>query len=123
MRRALVVLAVLAAGCAGRAEDPFAYMHKPLYTGGFELDRMPAEGEQQAFRVEDGSLVRLRLQVWVNATAGGARVEVLDPQGRVALDTTATAQRSVPMELGVWTVRVTPAEGAAGHVGVRVTRG
>lgn len=130
MRPALVLAvacALLAAGCFAKAgEDPFAYTKKPLYTGGFDLEDIKGEDSQQ-FRVEDGSIALVRVQVWVNATAGGARVELTDPSGRVVLTTTEGAAQEYPLKLGIWTVKVTPvpdASGAAaGHVAVLATRG
>lgn len=125
MRWSLVALLCVAAlaGCTAKGtHDPFAYMKKPLYTGGFDLEAIVAS-DQQEFRVEDGSILQVYAQVWVNATAGGARVEISDPSGRVLLSTAQDAEQGFPMTLGVWTVKVTPtSEDAAGHVGVLVTR-
>ena len=124
MRTRLLALAVMLtmAGCIAKAnQDPFAYTRKPLYTGGFDLDGLTAT-DQQEFRVEDGSIARVHVQVWVNATAGGARVEVVDPSGRTVLSVTDDAEQSFPLHLGVWTVRVTPEGEAAGHVSVLATR-
>lgn len=119
----LLVAAVALAGCAANAEDPFAYTRKPLYTGHFELDPLAGgKTDSQEFRVEDGSIARVHVQVWVNATAGGARVEVVDPSGRTVLSVTDDAEQSFPLHLGVWTVRVTPEGEAAGHVSVLATR-
>lgn len=120
----LLVLALLLpmAGCIAKANhDPFAYTRKPLYTGGFELDGLAGTDEQE-FRVEDGSISRVHVRVWVNATAGGARVEIVDPSGRVVMQATDDAQAAFPLELGVWRVRVTPEGEAAGHVSVLATR-
>ena len=125
MRWSLVALLVVAAlaGCTAEGtHDPFAYMKKPLYTGGFDLEDI-GTSDQQEFRVEDGSILQVYTQVWVNATMGGALVEVSDPSGRVVLSTTQHAENGLPMTLGVWTVKVTPDSAeAAGHVGVLVTR-
>lgn len=125
MRWSLVALLCVAAlaGCTAKgSNDPFAYMKKPLYTGGFDLEDI-ATRDQQEFRVEDGSILQVYAQVWVNATAGGAQVEISDPSGRVVLSTTEHAEQGFPMTLGVWRVKVTPtSEDAAGHVGILVTR-
>ncbi len=123
----LVVAAVALAGCSANAEDPFAYAKKPLYTGHFELEPL-AEGkvDSQQFRVEDGSIAQVRVQVWVNNTAGDAKVEVVDPSGRTVLTTTTTTDQSFPLNLGVWKVLVsgTPdgEDGLKGNVGILVTR-
>ena len=127
MRRtpALLALAVMLtmAGCIAKANhDPYAYTRKPLYTGGFDLDGRTAADEQQ-FRVEDGSIARVRAQVWVNATAGGALVEITDPSGRTVMSVTDDGEMGFPLHLGVWTVRVTPQGESTGHVSVLVTRG
>lgn len=125
MRRTLVALLVVLAlaGCTAKSqEDPFAYTKKPLYTGGFDLEDISGTDQQQ-FRVEDGSIAVVNVQVWVNATAGGATVEVIDPSGRTMMSTTQTTEQGFPLKLGVWTVKVTPSgEDAAGHVGILATR-
>ena len=122
--RVLALAAMLTmAGCIAKAnQDPFAYTRKPLYTGGFDLDGLQA-ADQQEFRVEDGSISRVHARVWVNATAGGAHVEIMDPSGRTVLSVTDDAEMAFPLALGVWTVRVTPEGEAAGHVSILVTRG
>ena len=120
----LVLAAVVLAGCSANAQDPFAYTKKPLYTGHFELDPLTGgKTDGQQFRVEDGSIAQVYVQVWVNATEGGARVDVIDPSGRTVMSTTSTTEMGFPLTLGVWKVVVTP-EGDApkGHVGVLVTR-
>ena len=123
--RLLVVplVATLAmAGCFAKAnQDPFAYTRKPLYTGAFTLDGLNATDEQQ-FRVEDGSIGQVHVQVWVNATAGGATVEVVDPSGQTRMSVTDDAAMGFPLALGVWHVRVTPQGEAAGDVSILVTR-
>lgn len=115
--------ALLAAGCTANGQDPYAYAKKPLYTGGFNLERVGPEGDSQEFRVQDGSIASIRVQVWFNGTAGDATVEVSDPSGRVVLTTTETADRSFPLNLGAWRVSVKASEGSTGHIGVLVTRG
>lgn len=125
MRRAallVLVAALLLAGCTAKGEDPFAYTKKPLYTGGFDLARLAGETDQQQFRVGDGSIAAIRIQVWVNATAGGAQVQILDPSGRAAVTTTESVDKTVPVNLGAWTVVVDGEPAAAGHVGILVTR-
>lgn len=126
MRLALVllVLAALVTGCtASGDQDPFAYAKKPLYAGGFKLERLGANTETQEFRVTDGSIASIHMLVWVNATAGGATVSIADPSGRTVLTTSETMERSVPLNLGAWKVSVTGQEGAAGIVHVLVVRG
>lgn len=127
MRRAapfaLLAAALVLAGCTVQgSQDPFAYTRKPLYTGGFDLARMAGE-ETQEFRVQDGSIGTLRLFVWVNATAGGARVDVADPSGRTVLSTTETSESKAGLNLGAWKVKVAPAAQSEGMVHVRVVRG
>lgn len=128
MRLLALVLAasMLAAGCIARGEDPYAYAKKPLYSSGFDLARLGTETVEQQFRVQDGSIGAIRVQVWVNATAGGAQVEVVDPSGRTVLTTDQAADRSYPLTLGQWRVRVTgvPDEAGAieGQASVHVTR-
>lgn len=125
MRRApvlLVLAALLLAGCSVRGADPFAYTRKPLYTGHFDLAEMPAGGDGQTFRVDDGSIAFERVQVWINATAGGARVTVTDPSGRVQVDTTQAMDQRFSLELGAWQVRVEAQPGSAGSVELLVTR-
>lgn len=118
---ALVPMLALS-GCIAKAkQDPFAYTRKPLYTGWFELDGMTAPDEQQ-FRVEDGSIGQVHVQVWVNATAGGALVEVIDPSGQTRMSVTDDAALGFPLSLGVWHVRVTPEGAAAGDASILVTR-
>lgn len=123
----LLVAAVALSGCAANAQDPFAYAKKPLYTGHFELPPLAVgKTDSQEFRVEDGSIGQVRIQVWVNATAGEGKVDVIDPSGRTLLSTTTQADQSFPLNLGVWRVVVagTPdGEGRLdGSVGVLVTR-
>jgi hypothetical protein len=123
----LLLAAVVLAGCSANAQDPFAYAKKPLYTGHFELDPLvDGKTDSQEFRVEDGSIGYVRVQVWVNDTAGDATVEVLDPSGRAVLTTSANADQSFPLNLGVWKVVVRGAPDAegklSGNVGVLVTR-
>lgn len=123
----LLVPALALAGCAANAQDPFAYAKKPLYTGHFDLEPLAGgKTDSQQFRVEDGSIGHVNVRIWVNATAGAAKVDVIDPSGRTVLSTTTDAERSFPLNLGVWTVVVSgaPAEegGLAGGVGVLVTR-
>lgn len=117
-----LVPALAFAGCIAKAkQDPFAYTRKPLYTGHFELDGLATMDEQQ-FRVEDGSIARVFVQVWVNETAGGALVEVVNPSGATVMSVRDDAATAFPLALGVWHVRVTPEGEAAGSVAVLVTR-
>lgn len=126
-----VVLALVLAGCSaqGQQQDPFAYAKKPLYTSHFELDPLVGgKTDGQQFRVEDGSIAAVKVQIWVNATAGGGSVELQDPSGRVVMTTTGPyAEQSFPLNLGVWTVTVKGAPDESGKlsggVGVLVTRG
>lgn len=115
--------ALLAAGCTANGQDPYAYAKKPLYTGGFNLAKVGPDGDSQEFRVQDGSIASVRVQVWVNATKGGATVDVLDPSGRTLMSVTETTDRAFPLNLGAWKVRVKADEGSEGHVGILVTRG
>lgn len=123
----LLLPALVLAGCSAGADDPFAYTRKPLYTGYFDLDPLAGgKTDSQEFRVEDGSIGRIHVQVWINATAGRGQVDLVDPSGRTALTTTSSTTQSYPLTLGVWkvVVRGEPDGGAlAGHVGVLVTRG
>lgn len=124
MRAGLLLLAaLLLAGCTAQGEDPFAYTRKPLYTGGFDLAKLDGGEETQQFRVGDGSIGAIRLQIWVNATEGGATVTILDPSGRVVLTTDSTRETSVPVNLGAWTVKIQGQPNSSGHVGILVTRG
>lgn len=131
MRRAtrlfllVAILAVPLSGCVSKAEhDMFAYTRQPLFASTFYVDASE-EVDVKQFRVEDGSIFQLQFQVWVNMTAGAAHVEVVDPQGRVAITTTESVDRMLMVELGVWEVRVKSDDGqpAEGQVGVLVTRG
>lgn len=119
---ALTVVALLVAGCAARGEDPFAYTKKPLYTGGFDLARLTSEGQVDQFRVTDGSIGQIHVQVWINETAGGATIVVQDPSGRTMLTTSEDADQRFALALGEWRVKVTPQEGSAGIVHVLATR-
>lgn len=128
MRPALTLLtlaALFAAGCSARGDDdPFAYIRKPLYTGSFDLEQL---GENhtasQRFWVTDGSIGAIKVQVWVNATAGAAVVKVLDPDGNVAMATDEARSDQFPLALGDWSVVVEGTQDAKGMVGVFVTRG
>lgn len=124
-RRALVLVAIMLvlAGCTAKGEDPFAYAKKPLYTGGYDLARLGNGTQTQEFRVQDGSIASVKVNVWVNATAGGARVDVIDPAGTTVLSTTETTERTFPLNLGAWHVRVTGEEGSAGRVAILAVRG
>lgn len=119
---ALLAAAALLAGCSAQgSQDPFAYTRKPLYAGGFDLARMAGE-ETQEFRVQDGSIGMLRVLVWVNATAGGAQVDITDPSGRTIVSTTDTTEATTGLNLGAWHVRVSPQAESAGTVHVLVVR-
>lgn len=125
MRRAvpaLLAVVLFLAGCVAQAgNDPLAYTRKPLYSGGFDLDGMNATDAQE-FRVEDGSIVNVHVRVWVNATAGGARVDVYAPSGKLLHTTTEASHAALPLELGVWRVEIVPLGPSAGHVSVLATR-
>lgn len=114
--------ALVLAGCSAKGEDPFAYTRKPLYTGGFDLEDLRDKTDLQTWRVEDGSITAMKVQVWVNATAGHAEVRILDPSGRDAFVTTENGERTFPLHLGQWRVHVKGDAEAAGHVGILVTR-
>lgn len=122
-----LALAVALAGCTAQGgRDPFAYAKKPLYTGHFDLASMPVEGDTQQFFVDDGSLTKFRIRVFVNATEGGGRVDVFGPSGQLVVSSSATSDQTIPVDLGAWTVKVyrQPGEGgaAAGSVELLVTR-
>lgn len=122
----LLTLAVALAGCSAKGEDPLAYTKKPLYGGVFDLGELGNGTDQQQFRVQDGSIGMIKVNVWINATAGGARVNVYDPSGRMVLTTTETTERAFPLNLGQWRVEVLgmPDEtgASAGHANIIVTR-
>lgn len=119
-----VALVAAFAGCSARGDpDPFAYMRKPLYVGGFDLAKVRGVEDDQQFWVTDGSIAQVRVLVWVNATAGGATVVVEDPAGNVAMRTTQTTEGSFRLDLGAWTVRVLGTPDAAGDVAVLAVRG
>lgn len=125
---AALVLAALAAtiplaGCLGSAdaEDPLAYLRKPLYASTFHLSELGEDGTDfQEFRVTDGSIVEIRLQVWINATAGAATVKITNPSGHVVFEGTQTGEVLAFVELGVWRVDVTGS--GEGEVGILATR-
>lgn len=122
-RLALLLAATLMAGCTASGElDPLAYTKKPLYTGGFDLARIAGGTDSQEFRVTDGSIAAIIIQVWVNATEGGGRVQIADPSGKVVVDTTGVADERVPLNLGVWTVTVDGEPASAGRVHILATR-
>lgn len=117
-------LLVLLAGCAAEGgEDPFAYMRKPLYAGGFDLARLGDNAQTQEFRVTDGSIGQIRVQVWINATSGGASVTLRDPSGDLRMATDTTKEQRFPLDLGRWTVEVDGQAGSSGLVHVLATRG
>ncbi|HUR67991.1 MAG TPA: hypothetical protein VM370_02005 [Candidatus Thermoplasmatota archaeon] len=119
-----LVGALLLAGCSAQGQtDPFAYTKKPLYAGGFDLAKLDGASERQEFRVSDGSIPAVQLNVWINATAGGASVIIRDPAGHVALETSETTSRAVGLNLGAWTVDVQGQPASAGIVHVLATRG
>lgn len=114
------------AGCVGSAggeEDPFAYIRKPLFASNFDLERVGDGTDSMEFRVQDGSIVEVRIQVWVNATAGDAVVRVVKPSGHVVYETTTSGTRSVFVELGAWRVEVEGSNSPQGDVGVLILRG
>jgi hypothetical protein len=126
MRAALALLipALFLAGCTATGDsDPFAYARKPLYTGGFEIAEIGEDGDSQTFRVTDGSIASVRMLVWVNASAGGATVTIADPAGSTMMTTSETAERSVPLNLGVWTVDLQARPESVGLVHILVVRG
>lgn len=118
-----VVIALLLGGCAASGgEDPFAYTRKPLYAGGFDLARIGPEPDSQEFRVTDGSIAEIRLDTWINATAGGGHVVIVDPSGSIVLDTREPATLGVGLALGVWTVHVEADPDSTGIVHILATR-
>lgn len=120
----ILLVAVLAAGCTAKGgdQDPWAYTKKPLYASGFNLERIAGSEETQQFRVTDGSIAGIRMQVWVNATAGGGTVTIRDPGGKSILTTSSTADEVTMLNLGQWTVQVVGQAGSVGIVHVLVTR-
>lgn len=129
MRPVLVVALVAAlalAGCSARgsdpANDPWAYTKKPLYTGGFSLDRIAGEADSQEFRVTDGSIAAVRILVWVNATQGGGTVRLYDPSGDLVLTTTETTERQYGLQLGSWRVEVEGLTGSSGMIHILAVR-
>lgn len=120
---ALVAVAVLAAGCtAAGGDDPWAYMKKPLYASGFQLDRIAGSEDTQQFRVTDGSIASIRMKVWINATQGGGTLTISDPGGRVVLQTSETTERETPLNLGQWMIKAEGLPDSAGTIHVLVTR-
>lgn len=120
---AVLVLALLLAGCTATGqEDPFAYTRKPLYAGGFNLEKLGGETETQTFRVSDGSIASIRILVWINATAGGATVIIKDPAGKTVLTTSETTEGSSPLNLGAWTATVEGRPESSGIVHILVVR-
>lgn len=127
MRRALVLAllaALVLAGCSARGgdADPWAYTKKPLYTGGFSLERVASEPASQEFRVSDGSIAAVRVLVWVNATQGGGTVRVYDPSGNLLLTTSETTERQYGLQLGAWRVEVEGLPGSTGLVHILAVR-
>lgn len=128
MRRPLVALALLLAlalaGCSARGgdTDPWAYTKKPIYTGGFNLERIAGDTATQEFRVSDGSIAAIRVLVWVNATQGGGTVRLFDPSGNQVLTTTETTEHQYGLQLGAWRVEVDGLEGSTGLVHILVVR-
>ena len=120
-----IVHALVLAGCSARGgnEDPWAYTKKPLYAGGFSLERIAGHTDSQEFRVTDGSIAAVRVLVWINATQGGGTVRVSDPGGHVVLSTSDTADQSFGLQLGRWVVEVEGLTGSAGTVHVLAVRG
>lgn len=126
MKRALLALAVVVmlAGCSAKAnrDDFFGYMRKPLYASGFDLAHAASAPQTQEFFVEDGSIASVRIQVWINATAGSGDVSIYTPSGHLVWHATSTGEQSIPLELGAWKIVVAGSPDAAGHVDVLVTR-
>lgn len=121
---AALAASLLLAGCTATGqEDPFAYTRKPLYAGGFNLEKLAGASETQEFRVTDGSIASVRMLVFVNATAGGATVTLTDPAGKTVLVTSETTERATALNLGAWKARVDVQQGSAGLVHVLVVRG
>ena len=123
---ALVVagLFVVAAGCTARGgdDDPWAYTRKPLYAGGFDLERIAGQTDAQEFRVTDGSIGAIRVLVWVNATAGGGTVRIYDPSGDLRLTTSETVERQYGLQLGSWRVEVEGQPASAGVMHILAVR-
>lgn len=126
MRRVLLVLvlAVALAGCSARAnrDDFFGYMKKPLFASGFNLEDARYAPQSQQFFVEDGSIGKIQIQIWVNATAGSGTVHVYDPHGSEIQQTSQSTTLTLPLELGAWKITVTGTPDAAGRADVLVTR-
>lgn len=128
MRRTLFALVALGllSGCVARGEDPFAYTKKPLYVSTFDLARLDDRPSEQGFRVEDGSIGAQHFEIYVNATKGGALVEIHDPAGALVISTTETTKTSIPLHLGAWRVTVTPQpdenDQIEGKINIYVTR-
>ncbi|GEM_PF-5604643 len=121
---ALVVVAVVLAGCGAKAsrDDLFGYMKKPLFASGFPLEDARAAPQSQQFFVEDGSMAGVIIYVWVNATAGSATVQVYNAHGDEVVHTTQTTSASLPLDLGAWKIVVSGTPDAAGRVDLLVTR-
>ncbi|MEA3201131.1 MAG: hypothetical protein QOE90_2559 [Thermoplasmata archaeon] len=126
MRRLLVLLvvAVALAGCSARANKDalFGYMKKPVFASSFPLADARAVPQSQQFFVEDGSIASLQIQVWVNATAGGATVSIVDAHGDEVLRTTQSTTVAAPLDLGAWKVTVAGTRDATGQVDILVMR-
>jgi hypothetical protein len=127
MKRALalaLVAAVLLAGCGARAnrDQFFGYMKKPIYASGFALEDARATPQTQQFFVEDGSIGKVSVQVWVNATAGTATVQIVNAHGDTIVNTASSTTVSVPVDLGAWKITVSGSPDAAGRADVLVKR-
>lgn len=127
--RPILLLAIASllplAGCVGNAEgddDRFAYMRKPLFATTFHLDPASNETQTQYFSVQDGSVINMRIYVWINATEGAATVNIINPSGNTIATFDETGQTSAHVRLGSWQVDVTPQEATDARVDVRVMR-
>ena len=116
---------MLLAGCSARGspdQDPFAYVRKDLAHTAFDLAATAGKSDEQKFRVEDGSVARIKLIVWVNATAGNATVDIYAPSGRDVLSTQQSTTLTVPVDLGVWRFVVHASPGANGSAALVAVR-
>lgn len=118
-----LAVALVTAGCAARGnDDPFAYMQKPIHIDKFDLAETANDSITRQFWVTDGSIKQIQIQVWVNNTAGDARVVIKDPAGYETINTTASTMHRFGLNLGAWSITVSGSEDAAGDVGVVIVR-